>query len=65
MGRDRRRRGRGVIGPIMLVMVGLTLLLERNGVISSEVISRWWPLVLVMIGGWMLVERLGGSNDEG
>lgn len=65
MGRDRRRRGRGVIGPIMLVVVGLTLLLERNGVISSEVISRWWPLVLVMIGGWMLVERLGGSNDEG
>jgi len=62
---DRPQRRRGIVGALALIVVGLILLMEKNGVISSELVSRWWPLLLVVAGGWLLGSRLGRRKDEG
>jgi hypothetical protein len=63
MRRNGIRRPAGLVGAIVLIVIGLVLLLEKNGVISAEIVSRWWPLLLVAIGAWLLVLRLGRRND--
>lgn len=55
--RKVHRRRWAVIGPIILIVIGLVLLLEQTGVIAPYALSRWWPLLLIVIGVWMLWER--------
>jgi hypothetical protein len=55
--RKRRRRRWGVIGPGILILIGVVLLLEQTGFIAPHALSRWWPLLLIFIGAWLLLER--------
>jgi LiaI-LiaF-like transmembrane region len=55
--RKRHRRRWGAIGPLVLIVIGVVLLLEQNGIIAPHALSRWWPLLLVFVGAWLLLER--------
>lgn len=54
----KKRRYRGIIGPTVLVGVGIVLLLVKHGVIDRQLVWQWWPLLLIVIGGAMLFSRL-------
>jgi hypothetical protein len=56
-GRKRHRRRWGIIGPVILIVIGVVFLLEQNGVIAPHTLSRWWPLLLIFIGAWLLAEK--------
>lgn len=59
----KKRRYRGIIGPTVLVGVGIVLLLVKNGMIDRQLVWQWWPLLLIVIGGAMLISRLR-DNDR-
>jgi hypothetical protein len=59
----RDRQYRGILGPIVLLVVGVVLLLEKTGVIQRDMLWQWWPLLLILIGGWLLVTRINRNND--
>lgn len=59
----KKRRYRGIVGPTVLVGVGVVLLLVKNGMIDRQLVWQWWPLLLIVIGGAMLVSRLR-DNDR-
>jgi len=61
-GREKRR-SRGLLGGMILIVVGLVMLLERNGIIDRQLIFQWWPLLLIVIGGWLIAGRLGRDRD--
>jgi len=48
---------------MILIVVGLVMLLERNGIIDRQLIFQWWPLLLIVIGGWLIAGRLGRDRD--
>jgi hypothetical protein len=52
-----RCRGRGLMGPAVLVTLGLLFLLSEFGVAHFE---RTWPILLIVIG---LVKVLSGNLD--
>jgi hypothetical protein len=55
------RRGRGVVGPLLLIFLGSVFLLQNMGVVPPDTwtnLWRLWPLVLVVFG----VELLFGSR---
>jgi hypothetical protein len=57
---SEHKRGRyhaGVLGPVILIIVGVVFLLEQNGIIAPHALSRWWPLLLIVIGAWLLFVR--------
>jgi DUF4097 and DUF4098 domain-containing protein YvlB len=60
--RQQRRmaRPRSVIGPLIIVLLGILILLAQLGRISlsnvAEWYARWWPLVLVAAGVILLAE---------
>lgn len=59
MAEVRRRRPR-LVGPIILIGLGLVLLLQNFGLLPWsiwELIGRLWPLVLVLIGLELLLSR--------
>jgi hypothetical protein len=64
MNNHRNRNRTGILGAVILIVLGVVLLMERNGLISRQLISQWWPLLLVFIGGWLLIARLGRRNDD-
>lgn len=58
--RMSRRRNPGLIGPIILIGIGLVLLLNNLNVLGWEIwiaLLRLWPLILVAIGLDMMVGR--------
>ncbi len=63
-GRPPRRRG-SLVGPLILILVGGTLLLQNLGYLSPAVwleLWRLWPLILVLVGlELMLGYRLRGA----
>lgn len=59
MNTQKPRRSKGIIGAIVLIIVGTAILLERNGILSHQVLSQAWPLLLVGVGAALLVRRLG------
>jgi hypothetical protein len=61
--RHEKRRSRGLLGGMILIVVGMVLLLERNGIIDRQLVFQWWPLLLVLIGGWLVTRRLGRNGD--
>jgi DUF4097 and DUF4098 domain-containing protein YvlB len=56
----RSTRRRSVIGPILLVAVGIVFLLIQTGRLRGELFwgwyGHWWPLLLVLVGVVLLVE---------
>ncbi len=36
--------------PIALIVVGIALLLSKQGVITLPSLHTWWPLILVAVG---------------
>jgi hypothetical protein len=64
-GRRRWRRG-SIVGPVILITVGLLFLLNNLGVLPWTVWSsllRFWPAILILIGLDVLIGRrtLGGA----
>jgi hypothetical protein len=57
-----KRRHKGILGPVILILVGTVFFLEKTGAIQREMLSQWWPLLLVFIGGWLLVTRLNRNK---
>ena len=57
--RERRRRG-GLIGPLILIGLGVVFLLNNLGILTWsvwEVIFRLWPILLVAVGLDLLLGR--------
>jgi chromate transport protein ChrA len=48
-----------IVGPVILVVVGLIFLLSNLGLIPhiGRLLLTWWPLILIVVGVSMLVER--------
>jgi cadmium resistance protein CadD (predicted permease) len=60
--RRKHRHYVGVLGPVVLIIVGVVFLLERTGIITRQMISQWWPLLLIFIGIWILLARFHRSD---
>ncbi len=58
-------RRRSIIGPLILITLGILLLLANLGVLPFtfwEVAARFWPLILVLIGVEIIVGRQSASS---
>ncbi len=60
---ESNRRYRGMLTPLILIIIGVVFLMEKLGIIGHDVISQWWPLLLIFIGGWLLVSRIYRNKD--
>ncbi|HZW22090.1 LiaI-LiaF-like domain-containing protein [Noviherbaspirillum sp.] len=49
---------KGLFFPLILVLAGLVLLLERNGLVERQMIFQLLPLLPIAIGASLLVSRL-------
>jgi len=49
---ESERRSRGVIGPVLLILVGIGLLLKQLGILAVDWSSLWrlWPILLILFG---------------
>ncbi len=54
---------RGLLAPVVLFIVGTTLLLQKTGFIDRQLLAQWWPAVLIFVGGWLLIKRLDRKDD--
>jgi hypothetical protein len=52
------RRDKGLLAPLILILVGTLFLLERNGLLDRSTLWHWLPLLPMVIGGILLVTRL-------
>jgi hypothetical protein len=59
-----KRRHKRMLGPLVLIIVGVVLLLEKNGIIGHHIFHQWWPLLLIGAGGWMLVTRCDRNEPK-
>lgn len=59
----RKQRPRGMLGPLILILVGMILLLERNGVIDRHLLWQWLPVIPIFIGASLLAARLRRRSD--
>ena len=57
---QRGLRRRSLLGPLLLIAIGVVLLMVRNGRISPEHFleeySHWWPMLFVFAGAVVLAE---------
>ena len=57
---QRGLRRRSLLGPLLLISIGVVLLMVRNGHISPERFleeySHWWPMLFVFAGAVVLLE---------
>jgi hypothetical protein len=58
------RRNKGLLAPLILILVGTVFQLERNGLIDRHTIWHWLPLLPMMIGGFLLVARLRRKSSS-
>ncbi|QHN02236.1 DUF4097 domain-containing protein [Granulicella sp. WH15] len=53
-------RRRSLLGPLLLIAIGVALLLVRNGRLTAtqamNYYSRWWPMLFVVAGAVLLLE---------
>jgi Domain of unknown function (DUF5668) len=47
---------RDLIGPGVLIVIGVILLLRNLGYIPAS-LDQWWPVILILIGLWILFAR--------
>jgi len=52
------QRRKSLFFPLILVLAGLVLLLERNGLVERQMIFQLLPLLPLGIGASLLVSRL-------
>jgi predicted membrane protein len=55
---------RWVVGPVVLITAGVVIQLAVLGLLTVEVMSRWWPVVLVLIGLSIILERVRPGRDR-
>jgi hypothetical protein len=53
----RNRGGAGPVAGIGLIALGGILLLHTLGVVSFEVVARFWPVLLILAGAYILYSR--------
>jgi hypothetical protein len=48
-----------IVGPVILIVIGLIFLLSNLGLIPhvGRLLLTWWPLILIVVGVSMLAER--------
>jgi Domain of unknown function (DUF5668) len=47
-----------IVGPIILIVIGVLFLLGNLGMVPvKEVFRTWWPLILIVVGLGLLVAR--------
>ena len=57
------RPGRGfLMGPILLIVIGIIFLLETLEVVRLYQIIRYWPVFLILLGCYMLYMRIRGEE---
>lgn len=52
---------RDLIGPFVLIVIGVVLLLRNLGYIPAS-LDQWWPVILILIGLWILFARSASSE---
>ncbi|MDF3833006.1 DUF5668 domain-containing protein [Cupriavidus basilensis] len=52
------RGGKGLIAPVVLILLGGIFLAQNTGVLPEYVAREGWPLLLVAVGVLLLVRRL-------
>ncbi len=60
---ERRRRG-GIVGPVILIGLGVIFLLSNLGWLDvnlSSTLTRLWPVLLVVAGVALLWRRMRGA----
>jgi DUF4097 and DUF4098 domain-containing protein YvlB len=61
-----RPRPRSIVGPLVLITIGIVFLLRTTGVISFQSFHTWmaryWPLLLIFWGAAKLLEYLWARN---
>src|SRR5262249_48026546 len=61
------RRPRSIVGPLMLIAVGVVALLATTGIISRYALFMWfaryWPLLLIVWGIIKLAEHLWARSQ--
>jgi lia operon protein LiaF len=52
-------RTRSIVGPVVLIVIGVLFLLSNLGWIPhiGQLLRTWWPLILIIVGVCMLAER--------
>jgi hypothetical protein len=52
-------RHRHILGPLLLIFIGVALLLDQLGIwsVSWSTLVQWWPLLLVFLGLEVLLGR--------
>jgi hypothetical protein len=53
---DRDWRGGRVFGGIVVIIVGISMLIDRTGWFDVRVSSHYWPLILIALGVMKLLE---------
>jgi hypothetical protein len=53
-----RHRNKGLFFPLMLILAGMVVLLETNGLVDRQTILQLLPLAPIAVGGTLLVARL-------
>jgi len=54
-------RAASLIGPLVVVVVGIVLLLNTTGVVEWDVwgqIGRLWPVAVILLGASLLLQHL-------
>jgi hypothetical protein len=52
-------RQRSIVGPVVLIVLGVVFLLSNLGWIPriGQLLITWWPAILIVVGVSMLIER--------
>src|ERR1700733_8484620 len=58
--KGRHSRSGSLVVGIVLVALGAIFLLERQGLVPSDLLFHLWPLILVIVG----LTKLFGSHDR-
>jgi len=54
---ERGRSRRGLIAPLILILLGSVFLLQNAGLLPREIAHQWWPVLLLVVGVAMLLRR--------
>jgi hypothetical protein len=59
-------RSRSIVGPVILIVIGLMFLLSNLGLIPhvGQLIATWWPVILIIVGVGLLIERNAIRRDR-
>jgi len=58
--KGRHSRGGSLVVGLVLVALGVIFLLERQGMVPSDLLFHLWPLILVIVG----LTKLLGRHDS-